>query len=738
MVGCAIARELSFTARARRPARGGARPLRGCLQGQHRHRHQRRATARPARSSATWCAARARAGSRCARRSTRPSSGSARSPSRSPRSRRRGCPELLAEARAAGARAEIVERRARRARSSRCSREDARAALHFPRRRHRRLDPADDRLRRAGRAATASRSAAARRCAGIEPRRRPDRWPCARRRRPLADPLRGQRGRAGRRHRSRSWPAASEFAHLAAAGPVLAARPRDRAAASRKVVGGVPTPHTRGIYAVPTTNRSLLLGPTADDREDRATGRWTPTTLDARVRRRPARWSPACAASMRSRRSRPTGPRPTASTAIGRDSRGREPGARGRHPLHRRLLLARHRRAGARPGRRDRAGGRRGAGRTRCAALRAAASPARAPAARSGCSPLDPRYGQVVCACEQVTAAEIAAAHGDGACRRARWRGCASAPGRWAGAARARCAWPAARSCTRCTPAAARGRSPCPSRRRRWVSSSDRRRDRRRRASPAWPARPRWATRVTVVDRIPVRRRRARLGRARDAGGWREACGARAAAGRDRDPLGRRASCWWSGPDGVARIAGGGAGDRHRGAAAGRAPSWASPATGRPACVVGHRRLPPGRERAAGGPPAAGRWAAATGRTRAASELLHAGARAGHRARAGRAAAGAARADAAVLARADRGGRVRGRPRRAGRAGRRRAAWSATPWCWPTGWCRSATWTAPCWTASGMVFAQPLDDPASVGGRAEARGGRAAVRREIDRRGAAT
>jgi glycerol-3-phosphate dehydrogenase len=36
-----------------------------------------------------------------------------------------------------------------------------------------------------------------------------------------------------------------------------------------KVVGGVPTPVTRGIYCVPTTNRSLLLGPTADDREDR-------------------------------------------------------------------------------------------------------------------------------------------------------------------------------------------------------------------------------------------------------------------------------------------------------------------------------------------------------------------------------------------------------------------------------------------------------------------------------------
>ena len=43
---------------------------------------------------------------------------------------------------------------------------------------------------------------------------------------------------------------------------------RELGARFRKVVGGVPDEHTRGIYCVPTTNRSLLLGPTADDRED--------------------------------------------------------------------------------------------------------------------------------------------------------------------------------------------------------------------------------------------------------------------------------------------------------------------------------------------------------------------------------------------------------------------------------------------------------------------------------------
>jgi glycerol-3-phosphate dehydrogenase len=48
----------------------------------------------------------------------------------------------------------------------------------------------------------------------------------------------------------------------------------------RKVVGGVPTPVTRGIYCVPTTNRSLLLGPTAVDHEDRTDRAVDTETLD--------------------------------------------------------------------------------------------------------------------------------------------------------------------------------------------------------------------------------------------------------------------------------------------------------------------------------------------------------------------------------------------------------------------------------------------------------------------------
>jgi glycerol-3-phosphate dehydrogenase len=49
----------------------------------------------------------------------------------------------------------------------------------------------------------------------------------------------------------------------------------------RKVVGGVPTETTRGIYCVPTTNRSLLLGPTAVDHDDPANRAVDGDTLDA-------------------------------------------------------------------------------------------------------------------------------------------------------------------------------------------------------------------------------------------------------------------------------------------------------------------------------------------------------------------------------------------------------------------------------------------------------------------------
>jgi glycerol-3-phosphate dehydrogenase len=47
-----------------------------------------------------------------------------------------------------------------------------------------------------------------------------------------------------------------------------------------KLVGGVPRPVTRGIYCVPTTNRSLLVGPTAVDHDDPGNRAVDARTLD--------------------------------------------------------------------------------------------------------------------------------------------------------------------------------------------------------------------------------------------------------------------------------------------------------------------------------------------------------------------------------------------------------------------------------------------------------------------------
>jgi glycerol-3-phosphate dehydrogenase len=47
-----------------------------------------------------------------------------------------------------------------------------------------------------------------------------------------------------------------------------------------KIMCTAPTPHTRGIYAVPTTNRTVLVGPTAVDEEDRADKSTDGDTLD--------------------------------------------------------------------------------------------------------------------------------------------------------------------------------------------------------------------------------------------------------------------------------------------------------------------------------------------------------------------------------------------------------------------------------------------------------------------------
>lgn len=48
-----------------------------------------------------------------------------------------------------------------------------------------------------------------------------------------------------------------------------------------KIMSTAPTPHTRGIYAVPTTNRTVLVGPTAVDGLDRADKTTDADTLDS-------------------------------------------------------------------------------------------------------------------------------------------------------------------------------------------------------------------------------------------------------------------------------------------------------------------------------------------------------------------------------------------------------------------------------------------------------------------------
>ena len=79
----------------------------------------------------------------------------------------------------------------------------------------------------------------------------------------------GQRRRAGRRPRvadagGRGIPG------LAATRRVSARRSRVRRATSRRVITRLPTEHTRGVMVVPATHGSVLLGPTADDAEDKA------------------------------------------------------------------------------------------------------------------------------------------------------------------------------------------------------------------------------------------------------------------------------------------------------------------------------------------------------------------------------------------------------------------------------------------------------------------------------------
>jgi glycerol-3-phosphate dehydrogenase len=176
----------------------------------------------------------------------------------------------------------------------------------------------------------------------------------------------------------------------------------------RKVVGGVPTETTRGIYCVPTTNRSLLLGPTAVDHRDPANRAVDADTLEA-VFAAARRLVPAVRREYAIKTFAANRPASEPVYRIGRDGRVEN------------LVHA----AGIRS--------------TGVSSSPAVAELVRAtlaglglpvederPDAVTALAPLprlldhphpaelmlrDRRYGQVICACEQVTAAEIAAAH---------------------------------------------------------------------------------------------------------------------------------------------------------------------------------------------------------------------------------------------------------------------------------------------------------------------------------------
>jgi glycerol-3-phosphate dehydrogenase len=313
-------------------------------------------------------------------------------------------PQLLEEAHAAGARAEIVGGEAARGLEPLIT-EDARAALHFP------DDGIVDSIRLTiGYAELACRN-------GVDLRR--------------SSPVTGIRREGGRIQAVRTphgtigarcvvnaaGLGADQISSLAG-GDEFTTWPRqgqywllDREIGGRfsKVVGGVPTPHTRGIYAVPTTNRSLLLGPTAEDREDRGDRAVDAPTLDHVFVA-----AHALVPSLRREHAIKTfaANRPASEPVyrVGRDSAVenlvhaagiRSTGVSSSPAV---AELVRSLVAEIVPE----------AGEDRPAALREIEPIPRLlwNGRPESLLDRDPRYGQVICACEQVPAAEIAAAYG--------------------------------------------------------------------------------------------------------------------------------------------------------------------------------------------------------------------------------------------------------------------------------------------------------------------------------------
>ena len=174
-----------------------------------------------------------------------------------------------------------------------------------------------------------------------------------------------------------------------------------------KSVGGIPDEVTRGVYVTPTTNRSVLVGPTARNHDDRDDRRTDAETLDA-IMERGRRLVPSIAPERAIKvfaANRPAGDpvyrveRDATIANLVHAAAIRSTGVSS-SPAVAELVRALLEEAGAPVGE-----------------DRPDATLALLPLPRLLGHPhpealvaVDPRYGQVICACEQVTAAEIAAA----------------------------------------------------------------------------------------------------------------------------------------------------------------------------------------------------------------------------------------------------------------------------------------------------------------------------------------
>ena len=180
---------------------------------------------------------------------------------------------------------------------------------------------------------------------------------------------------------------------------------REWGAQLQHIVFAAPLPDTKGIHVVPTTNGSALLGPSVEDgerRDDKATDGDTLAAIEARAHR----LVPSVPIDVRSRPSPPSGRRPEPRVRVERD------GAIGN------LVHAINRSTGVSA---SLATADRVATLLADAGLDLTPNPASVdsiPRIRRLLTDPEPetlaaddrRYTQVVCVCEQVTAAEIAAA----------------------------------------------------------------------------------------------------------------------------------------------------------------------------------------------------------------------------------------------------------------------------------------------------------------------------------------